>query len=189
MKGVALLITAVAVSLLCACVGLPPPEKQGNCLVVGYLAEDYPDGFFQLPPRTVSDGMGIRFTNLTRGSRFTVRTSHGYYYFLSNGTDEYVLESYEWKVEEMGGTSRYSGGGKLGLKLQSVPDKVLYLGHVTVIQTKPQLGKDTLEKDTTYWRFDTKIDFQWKDDDVRGFIRDRDAGSPWLRYALVQHKW
>ena len=187
MKTLLLLTAAVVAGVLCSCAGLPPPENEGNCLVVGYLADDYPDAFFDRGPRTIVHGMTLRLTNLTQNRKFTARTNGGYFYFLSNGTDEYQLESYEYQIEQSG--AKYSSGGNLRWKFKAAPGKILYLGHATVVNKDLRQVKEAPDGRTHTFHYAQSRDLQWKDDEMLGFVRDRDAKGSWLGYPLVRQVW
>jgi hypothetical protein len=182
-------VLAVGVLLaLGACASLPPPESDGSALVAGYLVEDYPDGFYNKAPRTIRHGINLTIRNLTQDTKFTVKTSNGYFYFLSNGTDSYLLENYELDVRESG-EGTYFVGGKLGRKFGATPGKIVYLGHLTIKRSQPEKTKEELSGRQTYWHFETSVDLQWKQGELLEFLRGIDPESVWLDREIVQEKW
>ncbi|TVQ38087.1 MAG: hypothetical protein EA384_10080 [Spirochaetaceae bacterium] len=188
MKAVKVLIALIALIVagaLLSCAGLPPPRGDSNALIVGYLAEDYPDGYFNLPPRTISQGITLRFLNVSQNRRFTLKTRRGYFFFQSNGTDQYVLERYETEVQAPDG-SKMRTGADLNRSFRAVPDSVVYLGHLTIVREKPRQAAVAGAPRTLYWTFDSRFDFQWAEEKAREFIRSRDADSEWLRYPMLR---
>jgi hypothetical protein len=183
------LLLAVGVLLvLGACASLPPPESDSSALVVGYLVEDYPDGFYNKAPRTLRHGINIGVRNLTQGTRFTVKTSDGYFYFLSNGTDNYLLEGYELEVKESG-EGTYMVRGKLDRRFGATPGKLVYLGNLTITQAQPEKTIEKLGGRETYWHFEASVDLQWKKQDLLEYLRGVDHESVWLEREIVQEEW
>ena len=185
-----LLLGFLVVLLLCltACAGLPKPEEGGSSLVIGSLVLDYPDGFFDLSPCCFTRGVKITIQNATTGKHFSLTTNNSYFYFLSNGTDEYVLESYEYTKRTDKG--EYNVGRNVDQKFSPVPNSLVYLGHITITYAAPdKVDKDKLgRKTTTYWDYNVSADVDYDSEALRGYIEETDPGSAWLSYELVTLK-
>ena len=83
--------------LLISCAGIPEPEESGNSLIIGSIILDFPDGFFDGASTTITRSIKVKLLNTTKKRSFTLSTIDGYFYFLTNGTDSYVLESFEFE--------------------------------------------------------------------------------------------
>ncbi len=164
-----------------ACASFPQPEGEGNSLVIGYLALDFPDGYFNRPARTIRSGIRLHLRNESRQTDFSLMTSSGYYYFLSNGTDSYSLESYEY--EDTAERAKL-GRSKIDLKFEITPGKVVYLGHLTISYKIPKLTLDSLEKKT--YRFEVDSSVRWEKEETLLYIVGRDPDSRWLEYEVVE---
>ncbi len=174
-----LLLVAV-LPLLSACASIPAPEGPDDSLVIGYFALDFPDGFFDQNRRTITTGITLSFVNQTTGRKFSITTSNGYYQFLSNGADSYTFASY--KVQSDRATIQSAVNKTFAAK----PRSVVYLGHLTVVYSKPKATHQTsMDQKTNYWNFDTSADFAYKDGELVGYLRDKDPENPWLEYEVV----
>jgi len=171
--------------LLLSCASFPEPESQGNSLVIGTFVMDFPDGFFQEPPRKFRSDVVINFANEMTKEKFSLSTSHpGYFYFLSNGTDDYVFESFELKVES---GSYWWDMHKTELKKRIItsPDKVIYLGNIVVSYRRP---KKKLEgASMTSWHFEQSISTAWDRDALTKYIRAKKKDSRWLTCAILEY--
>jgi hypothetical protein len=185
-----LLLGFLVVLLLClgACAGLPPPEEGESSLVIGSLVLDFPDGFYALKPCCFTRGVKLKILNATSGKRFSLTTNDGYFYFLSNGTDEYVLESYEYTKRTDKGESMV--GSNVGQKFTPVPNSLVYVGHITITYAAPEkVDKDKLgRKTTTYWNYKISAGVDYDSDTLMEYIEETDPGSAWLSYELVTLK-
>ena len=124
-------VTIVVLAGLLSCAGFPEPAGENNSLIIGSLILDFPDGFFDQPPKTFDRNVRVTFRNVTQGTKFNISTNEGYYYFQTNGTDNYTLESFEM-LDMSIGDSRYSFGGQtLNFEIKNSSDKVIYLGPVS----------------------------------------------------------
>ncbi len=165
--------------VLASCASLPEPEGEGTSLVIGHLTLDFPDGFFDMPARTIQNGIKINFLNATRQTKFSLQTLSGYYYFLANGTDSYVLESYEYEFEHV-----TMSRSEVKWEIAVTPDKVYYLGHLTISYLTPKL---TLESGSSRrWSYTPDSSMKWDKDAVRLFIRKSKPDSRWLEYEVVE---
>jgi hypothetical protein len=164
--------------VLASCASLPEPEGEGTSLVIGHLVLDFPDGFFDKPARAIQNGIKLNFLNATRQTKFSLQTLSGYFYFLANGTDSYVLESYEYEFERV-----TLGRSEVKWKIAVTPDKVNYLGHLTIFYLTPKL---TLEAGTHWWSYTHDSSMKWDKDAVRLFISKSKPDSRWLGYEVVE---
>ena len=184
-----LLWSALVVLLtLGACAGMPEPEEAENSLVIGSLVLDYPDGFFDMKPCCFTRGVKLTILNTTTNRRFTLTTDDGYFYFLSNGTDEYVLVGYEYTKRTDKG--EYNVGREVGRSFTPVPDSLVYLGHITITYSAPdQVSKERLGRKTTrYWDYDVSAKVDFTTDALLDYIRETEPESSWLTYELVPLK-
>jgi len=175
-----LLIVAVFI-LSFSCASTPYPEGPDDSLVIGYLALDFPDGFFEQNRRTITSGITLTFVNQASGRKFGVTTSNGYFQFLSNGTDSYNFASY--KVQSDRATIQSSVNKRFDTK----PHSVVYLGHLTVIYSKPkQTHRASMDLKTRYWNYETSAKFDYSEEQLRTHLEDQDPESLWLEYEVVR---
>ena len=92
-----LLSAVVIAGLLVSCAGFPQPVEEATTLIIGSWILDFPDGFFDTPARQFDMNVQLSFHNTTQDKRFAIYTNRGYFYFQSNGTDDYVLEKFQLK--------------------------------------------------------------------------------------------
>ena len=179
-----LVIVSVMVLLISCTTMLPLPEQEGNSLVIGSFILDFPDGFFDLSPRKFDSYVQLQFKNVTQGSSFTLRTRSGYFYFLTNGTDKYILEYFKLGQTTIG-TTRYTFGGEmLNLQISTLPNKVIYLGHIVFTEASPDVAK---RRDiTTTYEFEPSSTVSWNRDLLLQYISAQ-HGAPWLDYEIVEY--
>ena len=153
----------------------------------------------------------VTVSNTTRNKNFTLMTAHGYFHFLGNGSDEYILRSCKFRTQE-GGDSYTLGERALGLKMTATPGKVIYLGHIVLTYRKLEgpgrrdLGaRDTIGGDykipsdrprdhagllffldSTSWNYQVSVDLKWDRAGLRRFLTERGADSPWLDREIVE---
>ncbi len=178
----ALLIVLVVLSMI-SCASIPAPEGAEDSLVVGSFIIAFPDGFFNRPSRTFSSDIKLNFKNTTTGRKFSVFIMNGFFYFLSNGSDEYQLESFEYASYEYG--PRYSFGGPLHIEFSALPKKVLYMGAMTFNYRNPK-RTNIVEagKPVDYWHFDKTLDRTWDQEKAIEFLSSQDPETPWLTYEV-----
>jgi hypothetical protein len=179
MKHAVLILGILAA--LSSCTSLPEPEGEGNSLVIGYVALDFPDGFFNRPARKIQNGIRLHFLNESQQTKFSLSTASGYYYFLANGTDNYSLESFEY--EDTAERAKL-GQSKVGWKFRVVPGKVVYLGHWILSYKAPKLTLDTL--DAKRYKYEVDPSFIWQKDDILQYLQKVRPGSRWLDYEMVE---
>ncbi len=98
------LLLALALAIgLSACAGIPEARNPGDCLVIGHLALEFPDGFLGRPPRTIASNLLLHLRDLTTNRRFVCTAMNGYFYFRGNGADEYRLERYVYSYQYSSG--------------------------------------------------------------------------------------
>lgn len=171
--------------LLIGCAGIPEPEGSGNSMIIGSLLLDFPDGFFDGAPTTVTRSIKVRFLNTTRNRHFTVSTIDGYFYFLTNGSDSYILESFEFNKEVKVKNTIYTLGRNINRNITPVSDSLIYLGHITFTYSVPEdIRVDTRGGDQT-WYFDVSFDVDYNNTATLDFIREINPESSWLSYELV----
>ncbi len=183
MRKLILLIAVVMVALV-SCSSLPKPESEDDSLVIGSLVLDFPDGFFDRPPDKFSTGVQLRIVNQTQGTSFdVVTTSGGYFWFMSNGTDSYMLERYTLKTRTAGGT--YSAGGILDYGWTVSPGRIDYIGHFVVTYKKPDkmVTSSPGERDTT-WKFDRFLARKTQPGQVKALLSSKEPASPWNSYEV-----
>ena len=172
----------LGVLLLCfSCASLPSPKGPNDSLVIGYLALDFPDGFFEHSKRAITTGINLKFLNETTGKSFWVSSSDGYFQFRSNGTDSYSLESF--KVETSTGSI---GETPVRRKLITRPHSLIYLGHLTVTYVRPTRKSMTSDQQTACWDFAISSKLAHNEEELRAYLLSVDPGSPWLGYEIVR---
>lgn len=172
------LLACALLVLLASCAAFPKPQASTDTLVVGSLVLDFPDAFFNDPPRKLDSGVRLDFRNLTTGKDFTLLTGKGgYFYFLSNGTDSFQITSYAYQADAAKG-GYYRGSSRLGVKVASQAGCVQYIGHVTYRFTSPSLIKTTGVG--TQWHFVTDTLREYRKDEVQAWLQAMAPDSPWL---------
>jgi len=178
------LAVAAAACVLVACAGIPKPEAESDTLVVGSLVIDYPDGFYNLPARRIESGIRLDFVNSTSGRDFAVYTSNGgYFYFLSNGTDRYMLKDCRYEVTDPSTQSTYSGGARLAYKFSVEPKSVQYLGHLIYHFSHPKPSQ--YGNNGTAWSFDRSVDVESRLDALRDYLQTAGKDSVWTTYEIL----
>jgi hypothetical protein len=185
MKSLLLVIAVMVV--LAGCASIPAPEDESTALVIGRLSLGFPDGFFRQSARTIRYGVTVHFQNVTKQSRFSVKTSDGYYYFLSNGTDKYVLVSYEYR-EQSGAGNITLGGEKIMREFVPEPGKVVYVGDITYTYSAPDIVKTESGGTHSTWNYVVTRDDGSDLEGVREYLRDKDNSGAWLQRDIVEVK-
>jgi len=182
-----LFLFAGVIALLCSCASLPEPENQGDSLVIGQFILDFPDGFFSEPPCKITSGITLHMVNETKDTRFTLTTSYpGYFYFLSNGSDDFKLESYEYQTQRTK-TTYTLPRTPLDLKISTVPDKVIYFGNLTLSYLLPEIKREYGDRSTT-WNYKHDVSIEWDKEAFLQFIKDKAPESQWLSREVVEYK-
>jgi hypothetical protein len=187
-EGVAMkrLIIPVAIAFaLISCASLPRPQSSDDSLVIGSFVVDFPDGFFDRPAATFASGVWVKIANQTRGTSFQIITTPGgYFWFMSNGSDSYSLEGFEFKTQTASGT--YSIRDKIDYKWTVSPGHVHYIGHLAFTYKKPDKASTETYGGTTHWSFERSLDKKSKPEAVREYLKATDPESPWISYEVSQ---
>ena len=177
-------VIAGVMLLLLSCGTIPAPKSKGNSLVIGSIILDFTDGFFDLPPRKFETNVKLQFKNVTQGKSFTLYTSRGYFHFLTNGTDEYILEKFSLGETQIGDTIYTFGGATINFEIPSMLHKVIYIGHIVFTYSVSEADKRN--DITTYFNFKSSTSVDWNKDLVVQYISDKQKNSPWLEYNIVE---
>jgi len=186
MKRLVFAICALAMLfILWSCAGFPEPAGEGTSLVIGSLIIDFPDGFFDQPAKRFDTDVKVFFKNTTKNAKFSLYTSHGYFYFQTNGTDEYLLESFDLSDIVIGDT-RYSFGGRtIKREIATTQNKVIYLGHLVFTFSVPGVAQLS-GRESTY-NYETSASADWNKDALLRFISEQQADSPWLQMEIIEY--
>ena len=176
-------IVAVAAVFL-SCAGFPQPVEEANTLVIGSLILDFPDGFYDTPPRKFTMNVQLSFRNTTQQRRFDIYTNRGYFYFQSNGTDEYMLEEFQLLNQTIGNTRYSFASGPVNMRITPSPNKVIYLGHIVFTFSAPDAT--TRRGRSTYYNYETAVDIDWDEQVVQDYLMDN-KGATWLDHELVEY--
>jgi hypothetical protein len=186
MKGFLSAVGTIAlIAILVSCAGFPEPESQGNTLVIGSLILAFPDGFFDTPAQRFEVNVKLSFRNTTKNTKFDLFTSRGYFYFQTNGTDEYLLEDFGLQDVTIGDTKYSFGGSRIDMKIDTTPNRVIYLGHIVFTYTAAAETKRSGR--TTYYKYDSAVSVDWDKGKLVQYIKDRQADSPWLGMEIVEY--
>ena len=170
-----------------SCASLPKPKSEGSSLVIGSLVLDFPDGFFDLSSRKIEIGVTVNFLNVTTNRRFSVFTDRGgIFFFLTNGSDEFLFESFQYK--DLSGAGGYTlGETPLKLKILTTVDKVIYLGHITITYAKAALYRESGGGGGT-WKFDKSFALNRDKDSVLAYILKKQKESAWLTREVIEYE-
>ncbi|HET6485926.1 MAG TPA: hypothetical protein VFH83_05875 [Spirochaetia bacterium] len=169
--------------LLVSCASIPKPETESDTLVVGSFAVDYPDGFYNLPPRTLVSNIRLDFMNRSTGKEFWVITDFdGRYSFLSSGGQSYELKSFAYDLRD--GNTSFSGSSSISYRFYAPAHSVLYLGDIHFREEKPT-QKTTVSRET-YWTFTDSISRADKSDEMKTYLQKAAKDTPWPSYVFVR---
>jgi hypothetical protein len=132
---------------------LPRPKNSVSSLVIGAFFIEFPEGYtvgpVTLAAHTLySYGVRLYFRNVTQNYDFSVEVqSSGYFYFVSNGTDDYHLKGFGYKKQI--DKTIISIMGEINTDISNNPASVIYLGHSLFKFSNPGTGRQvqTLEAD------------------------------------------
>ena len=185
MAGSAAAVTAILSSL--SCVGLPEPAGEEDSLVIGSLNLEFPEGLYEDTPQKIDMNVQLTFRNVTRNQRFHVYTKRGYFYFLTNGSDEYVLEGFRILKTETDDTVHTFSGQTIGMRIRNSPNRVIYLGHVTVAYSAPRLVRRIGPGGAIrYYRYESRAAVRWDQDRLRRYLAERRSDGPWLELEIEE---
>ena len=180
-------VCVIAAGLL-ACAALPEMEEEGDSLVIGSLILDFPEGLYDPIPRKVDMNVRVTFRNVTRNERFHVYTKRGYFYFPTNGTDEYILESFRMLKTQVEDTGHSFSGQQVHLKIVNSPSRVIYLGHInaTYFAPRPVRDKRTIGR-FRYYCYPATVAVEWDQDLLRRDMARRQPDSRWLDLEIAEY--
>jgi hypothetical protein len=181
-----LLVMAVMV-VLAGCASIPVPEDENTAMVIGRMSLDFPEGFFRQSPRMLRYGVKVHFYNVTQQKTFSTITSDGYYYFLSNGTDAYVLISYEYR-DQSGAGSTHLGGEQILREFKAQPGRIIYLGDITYTYNSPNVIKSEASGTRQTWDYTVTRDDLSNLEGLRKYLSDKDSSGAWLEREIVEVK-
>lgn len=173
-----------AVAVLLSCAGFPQPVEEGNSLIIGSLILDFPDGFYDTSARKFDMNVQMSFRNTTQNTHFDIYTNRGYFYFQSNGTDEYLLEEFQLLNQTIGNTKYSFSGGPVNMKIVPSPNKVIYLGHIVFTYSAPDAVKKSGRK--TYYNYETAVAVDWNNDVLQEYLVQQN-GVAWLNLEIVEY--
>jgi hypothetical protein len=186
----ALLIVGVCaiVAAMLSCAGFPEPEGEGDSLVIGSLILDFPDGLYDKTPQKVDMNVQVTLRNITRNEKFHVYTKRGYFYFPTNGTDVYILESFrilKTRVDD----SYYSFSDQpVDLKIVNSPNRVIYLGHVTATYFAPRLTRRRGPSGRILsYRYEASVTVEWNQDLLQRYMTHQQPDSLWLDLGITEY--
>lgn len=182
------LLIAGIIAILLSCAGFPEPEGEGNSLVIGNFILDFPDGFFSKTPRAFKSGVTLKFRNITKNIDFSLKLSNGYFYFPTNGTDEYLFESFTFS-KRLEDTEYSLGETPIGKKVSTTTGKVIYLGHITFTYSAPEIikHKSTGGSKVTSYNYKKSISMKMDRNALIQYLKERQQDSPWLAYEIVEY--
>jgi len=174
------------VLLILSCASIPQPHTPDDTLVIGSLVLDFPDGFFDYPPRTITSGIELVITNKTEGYAFSVRTfKDGYFCFVSNGHDSFSLDRFSYERKEQS-WQQVTLKSALGIPVTLSPGRVRYLGKLTIAYRRPQRKNIATGDRTNIWQFEPSVSGENQKQQMIEYLRTLDPNSQWLSYEIVQ---
>ena len=180
-----MVLLVLIVPLILSCAGLPQPKTHDDTLVIGSLALDFPDGFFDSPPRTITTGIEIVVVNKTREAAFSVLTVRdGYFYFLTNGRDSFSLDRYSYEATERSG-QRVFLKSELRMPIEVVPGRVRYIGKLIISYRQPQRSSTVSER-KNLWNYQPSVSLEDQKPQMIEHLKAANPESPWLSYEVVQ---
>ena len=182
-----LVIAAVIAGLLVSCAGFPQPETDQESLIIGRLLLEFPDGFFDQAPRTIKHGVRVNIYNSTTKYSFSVNTNNGFYYFVTNGKDKYVLSSYEYATKTSSGTYTIHPK-KIEKRLPTGEGKVIYLGDLIFRYAAPKLAKQYGGGSNRTFDYKILDKNSWDKNAVIEYLEKKQPRGKWLSYEFVENK-
>ena len=174
---------------LLAGAAFPEPEAKADSLIIGSLILDFPGGLYDDLPRKVDMNVRVTFRNVTRNERFHVYTKRGYFYFPTNGTDEFILESFRILKTQVEDTVHSFSDQHVDLKIVNSPNRVIYLGHINAVYSAPRLIRARGARGgIRYFRYDASITVEWRQDSLQRYLARRQPDSFWLNLEIVEYR-
>ena len=177
-------VIAIAAAML-SCAGFPEPAVDGNSLVIGSFILDFPDGFFDRPPAKFDMNVKLSFRNVTQNKRFDIYTNRGYFYFQTNGTDQYVLEDFNLQKIKIGNSMYSFGGDPINMRITNSPNKIIYLGDIVYTYAAP--GDTSRKARTTYYNYVPSVHVDWDKEVLGQYIERQNPDSRWLDCEVIEY--
>jgi hypothetical protein len=161
-----------------SCVGFPKPQGANDSLVIGNLMLDFADGFFNMPKKVVKSDIMVNIANLTTNQRFTLLTMDGYFMFSTNGSDKYLIYSFEYKETQSDGSFQTVGPEKLTVNIPADAKKIIYLGHMTM--TYNNRGEGNYKSGngafmTKSYDYKENLDVAWENQSASEYLQKKDS--------------
>jgi hypothetical protein len=173
---------------LLACAVFPVPEGEGDSLVIGSLILDFREGLFNDLPKRVDMNVRVTFRNVTRNERFHVYTRRGYFYFPTNGTDEFILESFRILKTHVEDAVHTFSDQPIELKIVNSPNRVIYLGHISAIYSAPRVAREKgMGGRFRYYRYGISVTVEWDQGLLHRYLARRRQDSLWLNLETVEY--
>jgi hypothetical protein len=180
-----LLLLSVVVFVLFSCVSFPEPEDDSDSLVIGSIVFDFPDGFFNDPPRTITNNFKLTLVNETTSKKLTVKTIKGYYYFVCKRTDKFILKTIEY-VDPAPGPGP-SIGMNFDMPITVKMHKILYFGQMKITFLQPEYVKTKYGTDfiSNTWTFRKhEFDTENKTEEVKNYMACNDKEQRWQNHDI-----
>ena len=183
MKYTISFIIIVMIVNIISCSSLPAPTNESESLYIGYFE-------ILLEGDREFDNITLKFVS-EDGVKIETKTYRGYYYFKSDGNKKYFLNS--WKYFGMAGNIKanwrnHGSGDSQGKKIIfgaiGTPNKIIYLGHITV-SLKPII-EDNKGRNIagSFVKLEASYDSIDKIDEAIKYVRRTDKESLWLDYEI-----
>ncbi len=172
------------VAVLSACSTFPAPQSDTDSLVVANVVLDYPDGFFNLGPRTITRGVRLEFENRDTGQTHRVLTSDGYVSFAAEGGASYRLVRYEYEADVADIT--YTVSRPVGIDFDVRPASIVYLGDIAYTYNLPQrtATDNRGSSRTQLWNFEVEMSVTSDEDSLIAYVAEQDAEGAWSAYPV-----
>ena len=179
----------VIATVLSACAAFPEPEGNGDSLIIGSLILHFPDGLYDDLPQKIDMNVRVTFRNVTQNERFHDYTKRGYFYFPTNGTDEFILESFRILKTQVEDTVHSFSDQRVDLKIVNSPNRVIYLGHIDAIYSAPSLirvrgGRGGIQ----YYSYMVSVTVEWDQDLLQRYMARQQPDSPWLNREILEYR-
>lgn len=179
------LLGLVIIVTIAACtsvpVPIPEPEINTDSLVIGSVIINFYNGFNDHSQLAVDEGIKLYFTNLTTNWPFVVETDRcGFYYYLTNGSDEYILTKFEYSE----GFDKYDEpiSCTLNIPISTSTAKLIYMGHISIIFSKI-LGTTI----TIPVQYEVSFEVDWDRTTMLRYLENRESDCCWLDYEIIEH--
>ena len=190
MKLYQVLFLSVLIVLFLSCAGIPDPSAQADSLLVGNMVFNFPDGFFNMPPKIIKNHILVYFYDLNTETQFSLRTLDGDFSIPLNSGHTYAIMAARTELERAGG--RYTVGENIK-KIFTVPaDSVSYIGHWSIVFRDPDRQKTETSGsggEKTSWDFEINTEIENNAQKSRSYIKNIAEDSPWLDLPMASVKY